>query len=808
MNAAPGHPGVARRILGGAAIAAAAAPMPAQAAEAMSLAAASALAATAAAGLGFALAGLCWWRGRALRAELRRVLEEADRDRAALAAVRDAFLLVDPAGKVVAAAPALGGLLGADGSRLETFEAVAATLAPEDAASVAAAVASLQPNSPPFARRARTHAGRAVEIAGAPAGRHGAAVWVRDVSLAAAAEADAAAARAKLAEILDSVPIPIWRRNGSLGLDFFNRAYAAAVDATGSNGGSVAEIGAAVVGDEGRALALRARETGQPQTASGHVVIDGARRLLQIAEVPVKGNGAIVGYALDRTETEESSDALSRYVTAHEDVLHHLGTAIAIYGSDQRLQFFNHAFVQLWGLEEAWLRGAPTMSEVLEELRSRRRMPEYADFRAFKKDQLKQFTSLIDRVEDWVYLPDGTTLRAMVSPHPFGGLLLTWEDVTDRLRLERSYNTLIEVQRETLDHLYEGIAVIGGDGRLKLSNPAFGLIWHLSADFLDSAPHVSEIVDRMREFVDTGAGWAAQREEIISTFTDRTPRSERLERTDGSVLDWATVPLPDGAVLLSYVDVSDSIRVERALLERNEALETADRLKSEFIANVSYELRTPLNSIIGFAEILTGQYFGTLNDRQVEYSRGILDSSKQLLLLINDILDLAMIEAGHMQLELESVDIHGAVNSVLGLVRERARKKKIDLELDCPLDIGTIVADERRLKQALFNILSNALKFTPENGTITVTAARAGAGVTITVQDTGIGISERDKARVFDKFERGSNLEARRSGAGLGLSLVKSFVELHGGKVELESAVGQGTKVICTLPAEAPATPA
>ncbi|MGE0747659.1 MAG: ATP-binding protein [Rhodospirillales bacterium] len=787
---------------------AAAAPLPAQAAQAVTLATAGALAAAAAAAVGFALAGLCWARTRALRAELRRVTDEADRDRAALAAVRDAFFLVDNDDNVAEAAPGLAGLLGAQAGRLPRLDDVAATLAPEDAAPIAAAVRALVPNSPPFMRRARTLGGRAVEFAGSPAGRHGAAVWVRDVSAVVAAEADAASARAKLAEILDSVPIPIWRRNGGLGLDYVNRAYAAAVDANGVNGASVAEIGAGIVGEEGRGLAVRARETGQPQSASGHVVIDGARRLLAIAEVPVQGNGAIVGYALDRTETEESTAALSRYVTAHEDVLHHLGTAIAIYGADQRLQFFNHAFVQLWGLEEQWLRGAPTMSEVLEELRARRRMPEYADFRAFKKDQLKLFTSLIDRVEDWVYLPDGTTLRAMTSPHPFGGLLLTWEDVTDRLRLERSYNTLIEVQRETLDHLYEGIAVIGGDGRLKLSNPAFGLIWHLSAEFLDSAPHVSEIVDRMREFVDTGAGWPAQREEIISAFTDRTPRSERLERTDGSVLDWATVPLPDGAVLLSYVDVSDSIRVERALLERNEALETADRLKSEFIANVSYELRTPLNSIIGFAEILTGQYFGSLNDRQVEYSRGILDSSKQLLLLINDILDLAMIEAGHMQLELESLDIHGAVSSVLGLVRERARKKKIELELDCPLDIGRIVADERRLKQALFNILSNALKFTPDNGAITVTAARDGASVVITVQDTGIGISERDQARVFDKFERGSNLEARRSGAGLGLSLVKSFVELHGGKVELESAVGQGTKVVCTLPAEAPATAA
>jgi signal transduction histidine kinase len=254
-----------------------------------------------------------------------------------------------------------------------------------------------------------------------------------------------------------------------------------------------------------------------------------------------------------------------------------------------------------------------------------------------------------------------------------------------------------------------------------------------------------------------------------------------------------------------YRDVSDSIRVERALTERAEALETADRLKSEFIANVSYELRTPLNTIIGFAEILTDQYFGTLNPRQIEYSRGILESSQRLLALINDILDLATIEAGHMSLELETIDLYRMLSSVLALTRERARKKKLDIEFDCPPDIGVIVADERRLKQALFNILSNSIKFTPENGAITLTARRAAGELTLTFTDTGIGIPKEDHGRVFGKFERGRSPEARH-GVGLGLSLVKSFIELHGGFVKLESDEGRGTRLICRLPAREPAS--
>jgi signal transduction histidine kinase len=245
--------------------------------------------------------------------------------------------------------------------------------------------------------------------------------------------------------------------------------------------------------------------------------------------------------------------------------------------------------------------------------------------------------------------------------------------------------------------------------------------------------------------------------------------------------------------------------VQRALRERNEALETAGRLKSEFIANVSYELRTPLNAIIGFAEILTNQYFGELNPRQLDYSRGILDSSHRLLQLINDILDLATIEAGYMMLETEHIDIHSLMASVLALTRERARKQNLNLEFECAHDLGTLTADERRLKQALFNLISNAIKFTPSGGTIRLEAHREGDEIALVVSDNGSGIPSEQQARVFEKFERG-NPQARQSGAGLGLSLVKSFVELHGGRVEMKSEAGTGTTVTLYLPMNAVAS--
>ncbi len=673
-----------------------------------------------------------------------------------------------------------------------------ALLAPETRAELKATIEEFRKTGLPFERVLEVADGsRTLRLIGG-AGRT---MWILDATDSAAAISALETELTGLRRLLDFLPIPLWRRDESLNLDYANETYRNAVEgAADAAPETLGELGAGEIAQHGRALAEEAARARAEQLGTHHVVMAGRRRLVEITEAPLGGDGPIAGYALDRTAAEEVTDDLNRHIAGHEEVLHKLGTAVAIYDADERLKFFNHAFVHLWRQEEKWLRAGPTMGEMLEDLRDKRRLPETGDFPAFKRAQLKLFTSLVAPVEELIQLPDGTTLRSVITPHPFGGLLLTWEDVTDNFALERSYNTLIAVQRETLDNLYEGIAVIGGDGRLQLSNPVFGRMWRLPDDVLDAAPHISEIVEHMPMFITVDDDWPAQKAEIIALLTDREGSRGRLERADGSVLDYATVPLPDGAVLLSYLDVSDSTRVERALRERNEALETADRLKSEFIANVSYELRTPLNTIIGFAEILNGQYFGELNERQMEYSDGILESSHRLLSLINDILDLATIESGHMALERETVDLHDMLSAVLSLSREWIAKKNLTLEFDCPLDIGAISADERRLKQALFNIMSNAVKFTPENGTIIVSAVRTDNPVSISFTDTDIGISEEDRSRVFVRFERGSNPEARRSGAGPGLSLTKNFIELHGGEVELHSEVGVGTTVTCALP--------
>jgi signal transduction histidine kinase len=685
-----------------------------------------------------------------------------------------------------------------------SYDGFPAGLDREDAARIAASVDTLRRGGTGFEAAVLAPDGRAYALEGRTTARGEAVLWIVDVSAIRRAElarAGAAAAAADLREILEQLPLPVWRRDARLRVIDCNAAYAAALEADRetvlSEPRELAPDGAP---DAPPQRAARAA-SGMPQTEARHVSIDGSRRLLCLVEAASRAGGTI-GYALDRTEIESAESELARHVNAHGQVLESIHAAVAIYGADKRLKFFNAAFARLWTLEEDWLAGKPSLDELLERLRDRRRLPEHADSRAFRRQQIERFTSLIEPESELLHLPDGRTLSMSVSPHPLGGLIFLYEDVTDRLALERSYNTLIEVQRETLDNLFEAIAVFGSDGRLKLYNPAYRRVWDLSEADLYGEPHISDIVEKIRHFYDDTGDWPAMRERIIARTIAEAPWSGSFERSDGSTLQMATMPLPDGNVLLTCLDVSDTTRVERALRESNEALETAARLKSEFIANVSYELRTPLNAITGFAEILTNQYFGSLTPRQLEYSRGILESSQRLSQLINDILDLATIEAGYLALETHGVELCEMMEAVAVLSRERARMQDIALIVSCPPDIGAIEADERRLKQALFNLVSNALKFTPVGGSIRLEARidAAGGDVILAVIDTGIGIAASDQERVFEKFERGT-LHGREAGAGLGLSLVKSLIELHGGSVAIRSGVGEGTTVLCRLPA-------
>ena len=252
--------------------------------------------------------------------------------------------------------------------------------------------------------------------------------------------------------------------------------------------------------------------------------------------------------------------------------------------------------------------------------------------------------------------------------------------------------------------------------------------------------------------------------------------------------------------MITFVDITDSVNVERALKDKNEALQRADQLKNDFVQHVSYELRSPLTNISGFAELLAMETTGPLNARQREYVEHIGSSSAALHTIINDILDLATVDAGIMELEIGEVQVDALVKEAAEAIGERLREHQLKLEIDSTSAPASFHADEQRVRQILFNLLSNAANFAPEGSTVRLAARGVDEGIEFSVHDDGPGMPDEVLETVFNRFEPRPK-RGRRRGAGLGLSIVKSFVELHGGSVDIETGTDAGTRVVCRFPA-------
>ncbi|MFH1518859.1 MAG: ATP-binding protein, partial [Pseudomonadota bacterium] len=510
-------------------------------------------------------------------------------------------------------------------------------------------------------------------------------------------------------------------------------------------------------------------------------------------------SGGAGAMAFDVTAQENAREELNRHVRAHDETLNHVADAVAIFGADRKLTFYNKAFRDMWDLDETFLLDRPTHGQLLDRLRERRKLPARTNYAEWRAEELSYYLDIDGVKEDIWSLPDDRTLSVTRQRHPMGGLLLLFKDITGELDLKTKFNAIVKTQTSTLDNLHEAVAVFGGGGRLKLFNHAFERLWGLSHDLLKDQPDYSAVIEACVPLFHDVEIWDA----IKGHITDPSARARQsttgeMRRSDGSILTYLTHPLPDGNTLIAFADVTATRRVESALRDRAEAFEAADRLKTEFVRNVSYQLRSPLTVIFGYAELLETQRNGQLTDRQSDYVSAILSASDHLSKLIENILDLAMIEAGRMDLDLEDVQLRDVIDESIEMVVSKAEDTEITVRADVKGKLGVIRADQRRIRQVLFNLISNSLRFTESGGEIVVSAQRIGDMVTLSVRDNGKGLDADKRATSFDSFVSGD-----QRGAGLGLALVKHFVDLHGGTVGMKPVEGGGLEVTCWLPAQA-----
>lgn len=594
--------------------------------------------------------------------------------------------------------------------------------------------------------------------------------------------------------IADASPAPAWVLDSAGKLIWANRAWLAEVRC-----GSLDEaLASATSFDRGAdQLAAEAGRVGTRQEGFRWTAAEGRRRAWKIQAEPIAGaGGPVMLFALDVTEAEETRDTLRRHVEAHDETLNHLADAVAIFGPSRRLAFHNTAFQSLFNIDPAWLHERPTHAELLDRLRQRRMLPEVIDYAGWKANELEFYGAAEAAPDDSWSLPDGRTLRVVRQPHPLGGILLLFSDITGELSLRSRFNAQLQVQTATLDKLNDAVAVFGSDGRLRLHNEAFESFWSLSAAQLEGAGEFDAVAELCKTVLPDVALWLGLKARVADPDPEsRVAVSGEGRTSDGRVAAWQTRPLPDGATLVAFSDVTARRDLEQALAQREAALSESQALKREFVGSVSYELRTPLTTIVGYSELL--ESMEDLPERSRQHAGAIRVAAGQLAHSIDDVLDMAQIDAGEMELSLGDVTVRDLFAAAVGVHRPRIEGRGATLKAVAAANLPAIRGDARRLAQALDHLLDNAGRSVSEGGVVSLRAEANASELRIRVEDTGRGIPYHLQAHVFDRF-----VKRERGGPGVGLALVKALVELHGGWAEVESEPGKGAAFILHLPLE------
>ncbi|MBR1777204.1 MAG: PAS-domain containing protein [Alphaproteobacteria bacterium] len=593
-------------------------------------------------------------------------------------------------------------------------------------------------------------------------------------------------------QAFNSLPFPVWLRNEDLQLALCNTAYAAAVHAESIDQALL--LGSELVYEksprEAKVLAAAARAAGKERKTREYVVMEGKRRWVEASEIPLPAQmyskNKTIGFVRDITQEQELQNSLQRHIASHNGVLEHLKTAIAVFDAEMRLQFYNTSFMNLWDLEEEELDGSPTYSHVLDMMREKRRLPENRDFNAYKTREIKFFTSLVSATEDILHLPSGVTLRRMLTPHPLGGLLITYEDVTGHLTMERSMTVLNETQFTVVNHLREAILLFGRNGRLKLANAAYLNLWQISdPDFNRQPLSVMEVLEKLRPFFENENNWETSKEQLLGVITSHTGEIFQILRPDGKVLEFIAVGLPDGGIFVSFLDVTEEEK-RSSLIEEKETLLSrfrqttiqAEKLRAVFLEQLSREINPQLSVLTESAQKLAKGKNPHAGRQQKAFLQTIADASAELKSLFKDMTDLALIETGSAVLELNSVDIHALLNGILKIVREQAKNKNITLNLTYPDNLPLLIADQKRLKQVLFYLMNNAVSAAFKDGTISLSVQVENKNLIIAIEEQSLNV-KNDSDTV--------NFAAQN---GFAAALIRNFIEMHGGTLAVSDKKG------------------
>ena len=631
-------------------------------------------------------------------------------------------------------------------------------------------------------------------------------VWVFDFSDSEAelAQLREEAARARedfgaLVGLIEAAPMPMWFRGADMLLRLVNKAYVSAVGAESADQvvADQIELVETFNGRTAAQVAQQAADRRQPIERILSATIDNARRTIRVTDLPLMGEG-IAGYAVDIEEMEEQAREFRAFREAQRSMLDQLSIGVAQFDAAHRMTFATQPFHRVFALPPGVVNERTTFQQMLLIARENGRIPEVRDFPAWRNELAEWFLRDEPHEEAWP-LPDSTHLRIIAQPLPDGGLVMIAEDRTEQLALSATRDTLLRTRTATFDNLFEALAVFAPDGHLELWNRGFPGAWGIDPEVLDGHPQAEDLLEAIANNLADPAAVSRINQVIRAATLDRKKSDDRIELSDGRTLDFAGVPLPDGNGLLTVLDVTASRQAEEALRERNRALEEADAVMTRFLANMSYEFRTPLTSIGGFAELLTSGIAGELTPQAKEYAQAISLSVGKLTEQVENVLDLSQSEAGLMPLRKTELELLPFITQIVRKQEGRILDGELTLDLKGNPD-KSVTADPQQLRRAISQLLDNAIKGTPRGGRIVVDIGRKRGETKIIISDNGRGMSQHELARALEGIRMapgGKGIERRQ---GLGIPLARQLIEAHDGTLDIQSRKNGGTTATITLP--------
>ena len=588
-----------------------------------------------------------------------------------------------------------------------------------------------------------------------------------------------------LVGLIEAAPVPMWFRDTDGRLRLVNSAYVAAVGAESAEdvvSGGI-ELVETVDGLTANEVAERAKTSQQAVERQAMITIDGERRAFRISDLPV-GDEGVAGYAVDVEDLQLLEREYRAFRNAQRALLDQMSSGVAQFDHLRQLVFTNLPMQRIFRLPPNIGQEALPVGRIFDMMRNAGRLPEVRDFPAWRAEREGWFTANDVKDEEWV-LADGTHLRVVAQPMPDGGLVMIFEDRTEQLKLASARDTLLRTRTATFDNLFEGLVVLAPDGRLQIWNRRFAAEWSLHEEMLADHPHIDALLEGMAPLLQDRADTRRIRLLVEAATLQREQSTGRVTLADGRVLSLMGVPLPDGNGMLTSLDITDSQKAEAALIERNEALVEADAVKTRFLANMSYEFRTPLTSIAGFAEMLKEGVAGEMTETGREYVTAILDSTARLSQQIEAVLDLTQSEAGLMPLAEEDVELMPLVTR---LVQDRAQAieaANITFNLRGDRASGMVRGDERQLGRAIGNLVDNAIAGSPRGGRINMDLRRRREGVAVLI--------------THDNAQEGVSGSADTA-AGLNLPLARELIAAHKGTLDYAQDPRGRVVVTVTLP--------